>query len=164
MLIRPLEIADIAAAVAMNNAEVPNVGPTDPEHLARFLDYPGIVWVVVIDELLAGLLVACEPGSPYASVNYRWFDERWDDFIYVDRIVVDPAFKGRGIGRLLYEQLAEAYSRVAARMTCEVNLDPPNEDSMAFHTRMGFVQVGTQPVGTKTVALLSWDLVSGFST
>lgn len=159
MIIRPLISTDVADAVALNNAEVPHVGPTDHEHLTRFLGYPGVAWVVEMNDALTGLLVACEPGSTYESANYRWFDERSDDFIYVDRIVVAPSAKGLGIGRLLYDRLAEAYVGIARQMTCEVNLDPPNEASMAFHEQMGFRQVATKPDGLKTVALLARDLV-----
>jgi len=158
MIIRPLVSTDVVDAVALNNREVPHVGPTDHEHLTRFLDYPGVVWVVEMDGALTGLMVACEPGSTYESTNYRWFDERSDDFIYVDRIVVAPSAKGMGIGRVLYDRLAEAYRGIALQMTCEVNLDPPNEGSMAFHVRMGFRQVATKLDGLKTVALLSRDL------
>ncbi|MBK5267495.1 MAG: GNAT family N-acetyltransferase [Acidimicrobiia bacterium] len=159
MIIRPLISTDVVDAVTLNNAEVPHVGPTDQEHLTRFLDYPGVVWVVEMDGALTGLMVACEPGSTYESTNYRWFDERSDDFIYVDRIVVAPSAQRLGIGRVLYKRLAAAYVGVARQMTCEVNLDPLNEASMAFHVRMGFRQVATKPDGLKTVALLARDLV-----
>ena len=153
--IRPLETVEIEIAVAMNNAEVPNVGPTDIAHFAQFVDYPGVVWAADGDAGVVGLLVAVAPGAAYASPNYRWFDERWSDFIYVDRVVVSPEAKGQGIGRAFYELLAERYAGEAKRITCEVNLDPPNEASMSFHRRMGFEQVGTTNDGPKTVAMLS---------
>jgi len=117
-----------------------------------------LVWVAEDEDGLVGLLVACEPGSGYGSTNYRWFDEHFDDFIYVDRIVVAHRVKGRGFGRHLYERLASTYLGVARQMTCEVNIDPPNETSMAFHFRMGFAPVGTQPIGSKIVALLAKPL------
>ena len=103
-------------------------------------------------------LVAVEPGTTYNSTNYKWFDDRSDDFIYVDRIVVAPAVKGQGVGRALYERLAAAYVGTARQMTCEVNIDPPNESSMAFHRRMGFGQVGTKLDGSKTVSLMTKGL------
>jgi predicted GNAT superfamily acetyltransferase len=41
------------------------------------------------------------------------------------------------------------------RVVCEVNVDPPNPTSRAFHLRMGFGEVGhaTLPGGTKTVSI-----------
>lgn len=45
---------------------------------------------------------------------------------------------------------------VAFVLTCEVNLEPPNPHSLAFHHRLGFTQVGEQVTtrGTVRVALL----------
>ena len=160
-IIRPITTSDISAAVELNNAEIPHVGATDPDHFAKLMGYRGVVWgaenVAGLDGL-AGLLVAFEPGTTYTSTNYQWFDDRSDDFIYVDRIVVAPAAKGQGIGRAFYQRLAAAYVGSARQMTCEVNLDPPNESSMAFHRRMGFVQVGTKLDGSKTVSLMAKEL------
>ena len=161
MIIRPISSAEIGAAVELNNAEVPQVGASDPEHFADLMGYRGVVWGAYnVADLggLAGLLVAVEPGTTYNSTNYQWFDDRSDDFIYVDRIVVAPAVKGQGVGRALYERLAAAYVGTARQMTCEVNIDPPNESSMAFHRRMGFGQVGTKLDGSKTVSLMTKEL------
>lgn len=158
MIIRPLTDSDIDAAVALNNAEIPNVGKTDPRHFSELMGHRGVVWGAENTAGLVGLLVAFEPGTSYPSTNYQWFDERFDDFIYVDRIVVGPAAKGQGIGRALYERLASEYADAARQMTCEVNLDPPNETSMAFHRRMGFVRVGTKLDGSKTVSLMAKEL------
>lgn len=42
-------------------------------------------------------------------------------------------------------------------VTCEVNLVPPNPESLAFHHRLGFRQVGEQSTygGSVRVALLA---------
>ncbi len=161
MIIRPITNSDIGAAVELNNAEIPHVGATDPDHFAELMSHRGVVWgadYVDRRDGLAGLLVALEPGTSYTSTNYQWFDDRSDDFIYVDRIVVAPTAKGQGIGRAFYERLAAEYVGLARQMTCEVNLDPPNESSMAFHRRMGFVQVGAKLDGSKTVSLMAKEL------
>ena len=161
MIIRPITTSDINAVVDLNNAEIPHVRATDPDHFAELMGHRGVIWGAEnVDGLdgLAGLLVALEPGTSYTSTNYQWFDDRFDDFIYVDRIVVAPAAKGQGIGRAFYERLAAEYVGTARQITCEVNLDPPNESSMAFHRRMGFVQVGTKLDGSKTVSLMAREL------
>ena len=88
---------------------------------------------------LAGFLVAMTPEVPYGSGNFAWFVERGNDFIYIDRIAVSPWFRKRGIAARLYadvERWARAHG--AIRLTCEVNVRPRNEPSLAFHERMGF--------------------------
>ena len=62
-----------------------------------------------------------------------------EDFVYVDRIVVSHEAQGKGTGRRLYDDLAEA-ARAAGlkRIVCEVNTLPPNPGSIAFHSKAGF--------------------------
>ena len=88
---------------------------------------------------LAGFLVAMTPDVPYGSGNFKWFVDRTDDFVYIDRIAVSPWFRKRGIAARLYADV-ERYARSigAARLTCEVNVRPLNDVSLAFHERMGF--------------------------
>ena len=91
---------------------------------------------------------SCSPsarGADYDSPNYRWFAERYDTFLYVDRVVVAESQQGRGLGRLLYDDLF-AFARVAnvPCITCEFDIDPPNEASRRFHARYAFEEVGVQ--------------------
>jgi predicted GNAT superfamily acetyltransferase len=73
----------------------------------------------------------------------------------VDRIVVDARFRGQGIGAVLQDELAaEARTLGIARITCEVNLAPPNPGSLRFHQRLGFREVDQLRAGAKLVYLL----------
>jgi hypothetical protein len=80
--------------------------------------------------------------------------------MYVDRIVIAPAFHGNGFGRAFYDNLSDFSSEQAPRITCEVNIRPMNEGSILFHEKYGFDQVGTQETegGTKEVSLIAIDL------
>ena len=57
------------------------------------------------------------------------------DEAYVHFVGVDPAFRGRGVGRLLYERFFEA---VRPRSVVRCLTSPANEASIAFHTSIGF--------------------------
>ena len=113
-----------------------------------------------------GFLLALLPGEAYDSINYRWFNERYDDFLYVDRIVVAPEAQGRGLGRLFYRDLIALVEELGprfARIACEVNLRPRNEQSLNFHQRFGFRQQGTQENdgGKKVVSLMTYCFGAG---
>ncbi|MEM8959541.1 MAG: GNAT family N-acetyltransferase [Pseudomonadota bacterium] len=84
------------------------------------------------------------PGATYDSANYAWFSDRYEDFLYVDRIVVGDELRGAGVGRALYGAvLAQAQAQAqGVPVLCEINLDPPNPGSDAFHAALGFTEVG----------------------
>jgi predicted GNAT superfamily acetyltransferase len=99
-------------------------------------------------------LIAFNRFAPYANPNFEWFKSRFESFIYVDRVIVGGASRGRGLGKELYLDLfSTAHEAGDDRIVCEVNIDPPNPASEVFHARMGFKSVGTASIyeGTKTV-------------
>jgi hypothetical protein len=88
-------------------------------------------------------LIAFAPDADYDGVHFAWFRERFEDFVYVDRIVVAHEARGRGIARALYADLFQrAQSEGHPLICCEVNLDPPNPASDAFHAALGFQEIG----------------------
>jgi predicted GNAT superfamily acetyltransferase len=99
-------------------------------------------------------LLTFDQDADYSSPNFLWFKARFPRFVYVDRIVVSPKARGRGLARLLYEDLfARAAEAGHDRICCEVNAEPPNPASDAFHSALGFVEVGEAAIhgGAKTV-------------
>jgi hypothetical protein len=106
-------------------------------------------------------LLALDQDANYSSPNFQWFRTRYSQFVYVDRIVVAPSARGCGYARWLYRDLFE-HARAAghAKVFCEVNINPPNPASDAFHAALRFVEVGTASVhgGSRTVRYLSHAL------
>ena len=124
---RPITQADLPILLAMNNAAVPDVNRLDEAELARLADLSAVATVVVLDGKPQGIVLALRPGRPYDSLNYRWFTERYEDFLYVDRVIVAPDRRGAGLGRMLYAEVFDhAAAHGVARVTCEVNLEPRN--------------------------------------
>ena len=90
------------------------------------------------------LLIALTEDADYDSPNFQWFRMRYPLFVYVDRIIVSPNARGRGLAAGLYEHLfATTAAAGKERVVCEVNSDPPNPASDAFHARLRFEVVGT---------------------
>jgi predicted GNAT superfamily acetyltransferase len=144
--IRPIGPADLDRILEINQANVPDVGSVDGDRMAFLLDVSPIALAVDSGGSIVGFCLVMTSDAPYDSVNFRWFTERYDDFMYLDRVAFDAAAQGRGFGTLLY---AEVDRRMiergdVRRLALEVNVDPPNEPSLAFHARRGFVEVGQQ--------------------
>jgi len=110
---------------------------------------------------LDAFLLSFDQSARYDSPNFLWFRARYPRFVYIDRIVVAPSARGRGCARRLYDDLFQHAVRIGHdRVVCEVNQDPPNPVSDAFHAALGFVEVGTASVhhGSRTVSYLSHTL------
>ena len=153
----PATSAMLPQIYALNQGEVPKVGTLTELELAWYFEHAPFFWVAQWEEAFAGFMVALTPQSDYASPNFRWFCERGADFIYIDRLAVAAAHRRQGLGRGLYEAVQGYARELGARaLTCEVNLKPLNQESLDFHRRLGFEQVGEQvdPRNGKSVAML----------
>jgi predicted GNAT superfamily acetyltransferase len=103
---------------------------------------------------VVAFLLALREGADYGSPNYGWFAARYPAFLYVDRVVVDPAHRGSGIAAALYEDLFAFGRKIGVTtVTCEFYIEPPNEVSRRFHARFGFREVATQWCYGKRVSL-----------
>jgi len=158
-MIRSLTPADLDRLVELNNAAVPAVSETDAAGMQRLLALSHLALAIADDaDTVIAFALLMTPGVDYDSENYRYFERRGTDFLYVDRIVVADSARNRGLGAELYRAVFDA-ARAQGRVevTCEVNVDPPNPGSLRFHGRLGFTEVGRQVTkgGSVTVALLA---------
>lgn len=147
MELRPYRPDDLAAIHAINQGEVPAVGSETLVDLGHIAREATIALVAQSEGTIAGFCLVLGPGADYGSVNYRWFAEHYSDFVYLDRVAIPAAFRRRGLGRTMYaevERLAARRHPGATHLTLEVNLRPRNDTSLAFHDRLGFVEVGRQ--------------------
>lgn len=158
--IRAFSDGDLDACLALNNSSIPAVSETDATKLRRLVDTSLLSLVVerLDDGEVLGFCINFGPGADYSSVNYRWFGERYDDYAYLDRIVISPAARNLGLGAELYAAVEERIEPTPW-LLCEVNLRPRNDGSLRFHHRIGFVEVGQQETGYGTlVSMLAKDL------
>lgn len=158
--LRDVRDGDLNAVLRLNQSEVPHVGSVDLERMRWFAEHADYFRVAVKGDSIGAYLIGLRPGSTYASPNYRWFCEHYDDFAYVDRVAVAANARREGLASRLYDDFAASVPETVGFLTCEVNVRPPNETSMDFHWRLGFEQVGSlvSDCGTKEVAMLAKPL------
>jgi len=135
--------ADLAGSLgetllALNNAHARELSWLEPDQLARLVTTASLALRI---GNVAAFLLAFDQDADYDAGNFLWFRARHTRFVYIDRIVVTASERGRG----------------HARIVCEVNLDPPNPASNAFHAALGFGEVGVAMIdgGAKIVRYLS---------
>ncbi len=156
MNIRDATPFDFPAILQLNDESVHFLSPLTPGRLAFLHKQTSYHRVVESGGRVIAFLLALNQGSSYDSPNYRWFAANYAQFLYIDRVVVASEHQGRGAGRLLYGDIfAFARHENVNYLTCEFDLEPPNEPSRRFHEGQGFREVGTQSVaaGKKQVSL-----------
>ena len=144
----------LSAALALNNAHATELSLLDAGQLRSLVDQ---AFYAVIEPPADAFLIALDQTAMYDSPNFAWHQARHERFVYVDRLVVAYAARGRGLARQMYAGLfATTLAAGHTQVLCEVNSDPPNSASDALHASLGFKPIGTARIhgGTKTVRYL----------
>ncbi|HEY6961456.1 MAG TPA: GNAT family N-acetyltransferase [Gaiellaceae bacterium] len=74
-------------------------------------------------------------GERLAGFLCGFRSQTYDDEAYIHFVGIDPAYRGAGIGRALYERF---FAAVAPRRVVRAVTSPQNRGSIAFHEAMGF--------------------------
>jgi uncharacterized protein len=155
--LRTIDDRDVAWILALNAQNEEATSPLDAARLRLML---GDAFHARAANEADGFIIPFDQSSAYWSENYLWFRDRYPRFVYVDRIVIAASARRSGLARALYTHVFDV-ARRAGRQTVggEVNVDPPNPASDAFHASLGFVEVGRATLANgKTVRYLIKDL------
>ena len=161
-IVRNIEFTDVARVLEINNANTPGVSELTLSELET--DIKNCLHALAIDNEHGEVCAFCitfAPDAPDAGANHRWFADRFESFVYLDRIAIDPACQNLGLGVLLYQSVEQQMIASAQHslLCCEVNLEPPNPGSLRFHHRIGFTEVGQHsPQQNYRVSMLSKNL------
>jgi hypothetical protein len=154
MELRALSFDDVEAMWTINEQGLPGTGQVSRQELRDLLALSVLPIGVFQEEKMLGFVICLPPRTTYGSLNYAWFNERFDSFIYVDRIAVLESHRKKGVGTKLYERVVAYSQENNIPIAAEVNLEPPNPGSMRFHHRFGFEGVGTLHHKEKSVTML----------
>jgi predicted GNAT superfamily acetyltransferase len=154
--IRDTATGDFSRIVSLNAAAVQHTSAMDVPRLQNLVALAMYHKVILVDGAIAGFLLAMRDNTPYPNDNYAYFAARFETFLYIDRIVIDPVYAGLRLGTLLYRDVFD-YARTndLPVIACEYNIEPPNEPSRRFHNKFGFNEIGSQWLdgGKKRVSL-----------
>ena len=157
MEIRSLRLADSHEIWKINEQGLPGTGKVSEDEMVDLLHHSSFAVGAFDDEVLLGFVICLPPGTSYGSLNYIWFSQNYNDFLYVDRIAVSVEQRNRMIGTELYLEVFKQAGKLGVPVTAEVNLRPPNPASVRFHIRHDFVEVGQVDHGDKAVIMMLRD-------
>ncbi len=143
--LRKAGIDDAEAIVRLNERSVAVTSPMSHEQCRELLAMSDFSLIVEYAGEVAGFLLAMTEGKNYNNGNYQWFGQRLRNFIYIDRIVIDENIRGAGLGKSLYAKLFNcARDSQLKLIAAEIDIQPANPSSLAFHDRHGFVELATR--------------------
>ncbi len=159
--VRAARPEDFDSILAINEQGRPGIVALDAGELRRLLRLDGRLIVADRGGEVLGYVIVFDSLSAYDGEEFRALRQGLrDPFLYVDQLAVSQACRRMGVAGRLYEALATGVAGLPVRpICCEVNLEPPNPASMAFHQRMGFMELQRLSVADgRVVALLASGL------
>jgi hypothetical protein len=143
--IRSLTAADRGALLRLNAGARPEVAALDEITLNELLALEGH-HLVAVDRggAVVGYLLSFFRDSAYDDTEMNELRRRLrEPFLYICQIVIAPEHRRQRIGRAFYAAIEDtARSREVRVLCCDVNTEPPNHESFAFHHRLGFAEIG----------------------
>jgi predicted GNAT superfamily acetyltransferase len=166
LVIRDVREHELDSVLVLNNAVGPRILALDAIRLQWFFTNASYFRIAEVDGVIAGFLIALRESSNYSSPNFRWFRERYPEFIYIDRIVIVESCRGLGLGRIFYCDVTSYAELRVPLLACEVFLEPRDDAAVVFHGTYGFIEVGQQlmdgvgrPVSLLAKSLCSYEFV-----
>ena len=155
-MIRTLRPTDLELIHKWNESTVPKVNSlTFEEFRLQSINCTFSYIQYSTDSLPVGFIFLYDEKTKYDSLNYLYFKNRHHKFLYVDRIIITEEHQKKGYGQQLYDFVIETHKPNI--FCCEVNITPPNKQSLSFHQKYGFKEIGQQTVYNKVVSLLTYS-------
>lgn len=145
--IRPIEQHDHDTIVDLNQGALEGVGPLDHESLALLVKQADQALVLDDGGDVAGFVITLPIGAVYDSSRYEWFEDRLDEYVYLDRIVVAETHRRQGVASRLYDA-------VESDLPVALEVYETNEPSLEFHRQRGYQEVGELEHAGKTNLML----------
>ena len=137
---------DLEFILSLNEDSIPAVSSSNLEMMKHFLVISDYFKVCKVNGVPIGFLIALLPEKDYNSEHYQWFNDKYDSFIYVDRIIFNKSYQNQGYGTAFYDDLINSIKNTSLDIACEINTQPYNKQSINFHNKYGFKEVGRKDI------------------
>ena len=156
---RDINNNDFKEIIALNTKFESYLSPLDNTELIFLIKESKFAKSIRVKKNLIGFLITIPPNSLYNSINYNWFNKKYNSFVYIDRICISDEFQRHGLGQFFYDEVKSNFKKMTKRMVCEVTIFPGNKISESFHMKYGFKEVGKlkSKSSLKVVSLKSYE-------
>ena len=139
----------------LNQENTPEVGSIKSyESFVSLLDISSINLLIEYKKQPVGFVICFRENLEYESLNYKFFNETKQKFLYIDRVVIQSDYRRMGFGTKVYKYIDGVAAKESLPICCEVNSIPLNQISFNFHAKNGFIQVGERDFKDHSVRYL----------
>lgn len=139
----------------LNQENTPEVGSIRSyESFASLLDISYVNLLIEYKKQPIGFVICFRENLEYESLNYKFFNDTKQKFLYIDRVVIQSDYRRMGFGTRVYKYIDELAAKETLPICCEVNLIPLNQISLNFHAKNGFIKVGERDFKDHSVRYL----------
>ena len=101
----PIETNFLKAMWAINQDNIPEVGSVPTlEEFQKLTLWSSHVIIVEENEEMAGFIILMREDQDYHSLNYKYLINKFDQFLYVDRVAIKDGFRRQGLGKKIYDE------------------------------------------------------------
>ena len=152
--------SDLDFVLSLNQSSLSAVSNSNLEQMKYFLDISSYFKILRIENNPVGFLIGLMPGKDYKSENYIWVNRKYKSFIYIDRVIIEAKNRNKGLGVFFYNDLVKSFQGKVESIICEVNVKPYNSQSLYFHGKYGFKEIGQKDTenGIKRVSYLVYKM------
>jgi hypothetical protein len=161
MKLRNYKVKDLEKILELNEESVHFLSPLTKNSLKKLISECDFTLVVEVKGNVEAFILALSENKDYKSVNYQWFSKKYDEFLYIDRVVVSKKYQSQGLGKHIYNNIIKKAKRENyPYLLAEIDVKPSNPKSLSFHKSFGFKEVGRQSIynGKKVVSLQALNL------
>lgn len=106
-------------------------------------------------ERLQGFMLGISAGKGGDNFGYQWFMARFDDFLFVDRVIVNHVDRGCGVATSLYDDAMHwCRQQGIARIVCQIHDRPPNPAARALHLALGFQEIESVMLPSRNIVTM----------
>ena len=136
----------------INQDNVPEVGSRSLKGLNNSVENSDYSECVTFNNKVVGFVICFQDNEKTTSYmeeiqhkNFKEISKRVKNFLYIDRIAIDSAFRNKKLGSELYANVINfAKNNSIENLTAEINLLPTvNTPSLNFHKNFGFIEIDT---------------------
>ena len=139
----------------LNQENTPEVGSIRSyESFASLLDISYVNLLIEYKKQPIGFVICFRENLEYESLNYKFFNDTKQKFLYIDRVVIQSDYRRMGFGTRVYKYIDEVAAKESLPICCEVNSIPLNQISLNFHAKNGFTKVGERDFKDHSVRYL----------